>query len=65
MGFDSSKMCADRGGSPVAREMDLSNEIAGLYAAAQRDELLAGGIGVTESWEETAVPKLAAMAFGE
>ena len=49
----------------VARELDMSDELAQLYAMEQRDALLATGISVTESWEETVVPKLAAMAFGE
>lgn len=49
----------------VAREMDVTDEVASQYAFAQRDSLLAEGLGVTESWEQTAVPKLAALAFGD
>lgn len=49
----------------VAREMDVTDEKASEYAFAQRDSLLAGGIAVTESWEHTAVPKLANLAFGD
>lgn len=49
----------------VAREMDIADDVARLYTTSQRDALLSSGMAITETWEETAIAKLARLAFGE
>lgn len=49
----------------VAQVLHLEFPAATAYAASQRDALVTGGAAVVETWEETVVPQLAAMALGE
>jgi len=49
----------------VAREMDIADDVAEGYAADQRDDLLSSGLVVLTTWEQTAIPKLASLAFGD
>jgi hypothetical protein len=56
----------------VAEVLHLTRDAAAAYVAGQRDELLAGGVGVMERWEAAAdgrpsprVLGLAAVALGE
>lgn len=49
----------------VVEVLHVDVAVAAAYAARQRDELLAGGAAVTETWEADRVPALAALALGE
>lgn len=49
----------------VVDVMHVGADVAAAYVARQRDELLAGGAAVTDSWEADRVPALAALALGE
>jgi HK97 family phage portal protein len=42
----------------------MTEATAREYCQGQRDALLAGGVGVVETWEETAVPRLASLILG-
>lgn len=48
----------------VSEAMALPAEEARAYADGQRDALLAGGLGVLATWEDTAVPRLADLVLG-
>jgi HK97 family phage portal protein len=54
----------DKHAGHVAEAMHVSEDQARAYATGQRDALLAGGVAVTETWEETVAPQLAALAMG-
>jgi HK97 family phage portal protein len=49
----------------VAEALHLSAEDAQVYATGQRDVLLAEGVAVVETWENTVPQRLAALAWGE
>jgi HK97 family phage portal protein len=49
----------------VAERLDISIAAARAYCDGQALALLSQGIGVTETWEQTAPPRLAAIALGE
>jgi HK97 family phage portal protein len=49
--------------SHVAETLHIPAEAARAYATAQRDALLAGGVAVVETWEETVPHRLAALVL--
>ena len=49
----------------VAESMNMPLETANLYAAMQRDQILAGGVGVIETWDEDRPSELAGLTLAQ
>lgn len=55
----------DRHAGVVERELEIDAAAARHYANGQRDALLTAGLAIVATWDQTAVPQLAALAIGE